>query len=350
MLEDVRRCGCAFTDSIAREIGLAIVSGRLRPGHVLDGEVEASSRRRVSHTAYREALRILSAKGLIQSRPRTGTRVSRIEDWHLLDPDVLEWLFSDTPSPQVLHGLFELRTIVEPAAAALAAVRREESHLQQMKRALEAMALHTLHRPEGREADKEFHAALLAGSRNPFVASLIQGVTAAVDALTQFKLRLHESRARSGPGPCMRLRSRCGTQCRCRPRCDGQVDPSRRPRHAESAETLTTHQGVALGSFVAIGVRNCKVSHPPWRSRSRTQPGDLLDRGRHGVRKLQVTRAEQAQDGRVIEVAQRVQAHCVQPLERERSPSSKLSETSIGSMSFSSESARMNASRRLAPD
>jgi len=175
---------------IAREIGLSIVSGRLRPGHVLDAEIEASSRRHVSHTAYREAMRILGAKGLIRSQPRTGTRVSRIEEWHLLDPDVLAWLFSGTPSPEILHGLFELRAIVEPAAAALAAMRREDSHLRQMKRALEAMALHTLHRPEGREADKEFHAALLAGSRNPFVASLIQGVTAAVDALTHFKLRL----------------------------------------------------------------------------------------------------------------------------------------------------------------
>jgi DNA-binding FadR family transcriptional regulator len=177
---------------IAQEIGLSIVSGRLRPGHVLDGEMVASSRRRVSHTAYREALRILCAKGLIQSRPRTGTRVSRIEEWHLLDPDVLAWLFSGTPGPEVLHGLFELRTMVEPAAAALAAERREECHLQRMKRALDAMALHTLHRPEGREADKEFHAALLASSRNPFVASLIQGVTAAVDALTLFKLRLQK--------------------------------------------------------------------------------------------------------------------------------------------------------------
>ena len=177
---------------IAREIGLSIVSGRLRPGHVLDGEIEASSRRRVSHTAYREALRILDAKGLIQSRPRTGTRVSKMEEWHLLDPDVLAWLFSGTPRPEVLHGLFELRTIVEPAAAALAAVRREESHLQRMKRALDAMALHTLHRPEGREADKEFHAALLSGARNPFITSLIQGVTAAVDALTHFKLRLRK--------------------------------------------------------------------------------------------------------------------------------------------------------------
>ena len=122
---------------IAREIGLAIVSGRLRPGHVLDGEVEASSRRRVSHTAYREALRILSAKGLIQSRPRTGTRVSRIEDWHLLDPDVLEWLFSDTPSPQGAAWVIRIAHHRRAAAAALAAVRREESHLQRMKRALD---------------------------------------------------------------------------------------------------------------------------------------------------------------------------------------------------------------------
>src|SRR5262245_2334050 len=46
--------------SIARDIGVLIVSGRYRPGHVLDGEVEASERRKVSRTAYREAVRILS--------------------------------------------------------------------------------------------------------------------------------------------------------------------------------------------------------------------------------------------------------------------------------------------------
>ena len=101
--------------TVAREIGVAIVTGRLRPGHVLDGEIEASLQRKVSRTTYREAIRILSAKGLIQSRPRTGTRVSEMGSWNLLDPDVLAWLFSGVPSPAVLHGLFELRTIVEPA-------------------------------------------------------------------------------------------------------------------------------------------------------------------------------------------------------------------------------------------
>jgi DNA-binding FadR family transcriptional regulator len=176
--------------NIARDIGMSIVSGRLRPGHVLEGEIEASSQRRVSRTAYREAIRILSAKGLIQSRPRTGTRVSKISEWHLLDPDVLAWLFSTDPRPEVLHGLFELRTIVEPAAAALAATRRSQIHLGEMRSALDTMALHTLHKAEGREADKAFHAALLAATANPFVISLTNGVTAAVNALTEFKQRL----------------------------------------------------------------------------------------------------------------------------------------------------------------
>jgi DNA-binding FadR family transcriptional regulator len=176
--------------TIAREIGLLIVSGRLRPGHVLDGEVEASAKRQVSRTAYREAVRILSAKGLIQSRPRAGTRVTRIAEWHLLDPDVLTWLFSGTPRPEVLHGLYELRTMVEPSAAALAATRRNQTHLASMRRALDAMKVHSLHDVKGREADQAFHAALLAATANPFVISLTNGVTAAVNSLTEFKLRL----------------------------------------------------------------------------------------------------------------------------------------------------------------
>ncbi len=176
--------------ALSREIGLAIVSGRLRPGHVLDGEVEASSQRQVSRTTYREAIRVLAAKGLLTSRTRTGTRVSAIAEWNLLDPDVLSWMFSSIPRPELIHGVFELRTIVEPAAAALAAKRRKQHHLDQMRRALDEMSLHTLDKPEGRAADKSFHAALLASTCNPFIVSLTNGVTAAVDALTQFKQRM----------------------------------------------------------------------------------------------------------------------------------------------------------------
>lgn len=176
--------------SIARDLGVLIVSGRYRPGHILDGEVEASEQRKVSRTAYREALRMLAAKGLVHSRPRVGTRVSPLEQWHLLDPDVLSWAFSGEPEPEVLHGLFELRTIVEPAAAALAAIRREQKHLDAMRRSLDGMSLHSLNVEEGRIADKEFHAALLRATANPFIVSLTNGVTAAVNALTEFKQRI----------------------------------------------------------------------------------------------------------------------------------------------------------------
>nr|AQQ74399.1 hypothetical protein [uncultured bacterium]AQQ74868.1 hypothetical protein [uncultured bacterium] len=175
--------------SIARDLGERIVSGRYRPGHVLAGEVEASEKLKVSRTAYREAMRILAAKGLVHSRPRVGTRVSVPEQWHLLDPDVLSWAFSGDPEPDVLYGLFELRTIIEPAAAALAAARRSQKHLDMMRRALDAMSHHTLQTEAGRLADQQFHGALLRATCNPFIISLTKGVGAAVDALTEFKQR-----------------------------------------------------------------------------------------------------------------------------------------------------------------
>jgi DNA-binding FadR family transcriptional regulator len=174
---------------IARDIGIQIVAGRYRPGEVLDGEVEASDRLRVSRSAYREAVRILNAKGLVESRPKTGTRVSQHAKWHLLDPDVLSWIFEFEPSDHLLASLFELRKIVEPEAAALAAQRRTPEQLDQMAVALEGMAEHTLASPEGREADQNFHAALLDASDNPFLVTLTSGVGAAVAWTTIFKQR-----------------------------------------------------------------------------------------------------------------------------------------------------------------
>ena len=175
--------------TIARDIGLAIVSGRYKPGATLDGEIESSEQLHVSRTAYREAVRILAAKGLVESRPKVGTRVSPEDHWHLLDPDVLAWIFSGDPTESQLKALFELRTIVEPSATALAATRRTDRHLAAMRQALDDMARHTLQVEAGRHADQEFHAALLHATGNPFLASLTKGVAAAVEATTIFKQR-----------------------------------------------------------------------------------------------------------------------------------------------------------------
>src|SRR6185437_13122950 len=160
---------------IARDIGVRIVAGRIAPGRLLEGEIEASARLSVSRTAYREAVRILAAKGLIESRPKRGTCVSQPHHWHLLDPDVISWIFTGNPDARLLSALFELRTIVEPAAAALAAERRSAEQLRALRRSLDRMAASSLAVEAGQQADCEFHSMLLEASGNAFLASLTSG-------------------------------------------------------------------------------------------------------------------------------------------------------------------------------
>lgn len=184
-----RRKSLRLHGTIARDLGVLIVSGRYKPGDILNGEIDASDRLQVSRTAYREAVRILAAKGLVESRPKVGTRVSPQAQWHMLDPDVLSWIFEFEPDDTLVASLFELRKIVEPQAAALAATRRTDEELVAMEKALEGMATHTLASEAGRLADQEFHSAVLKASGNAFVVSLTSGVGAAVTWTTIYKQR-----------------------------------------------------------------------------------------------------------------------------------------------------------------
>jgi DNA-binding FadR family transcriptional regulator len=174
---------------VAHDLGVLIASGHYAPGDLLEGEIEASERLKISRTAYREAVRILAAKGLIEVRPKIGTRVLPRDKWHLLDPDVLSWVFQGEPDEHLLQSLFEIRKIVEPQAAALAAARRTTGQLARMEDALERMSRHSLATSEGRSADREFHAVLLEASDNPFVANLTSGIEAAIEWTTIFKQR-----------------------------------------------------------------------------------------------------------------------------------------------------------------
>ena len=175
--------------TIARDIGIAVMSGKYQPGDLLTGEIASSERLEVSRTAYREAIRILAAKGLVESKPKVGTKVCARNKWHMLDPDVLAWAFEKEPDLDLLNNLFELRNIVEFAAAALAATRRSEGHVKRMRRSLDEMAEFTLATEEGRQADQDFHTTLLEATGNPFIMSLTTGVNAAVNTTTMFKQR-----------------------------------------------------------------------------------------------------------------------------------------------------------------
>lgn len=175
--------------TIARDLGVAITSGKYQPGDLLFGEVESSVKLAVSRTAYREAVRILAAKGLVESKPKVGTKVSPRIKWHMLDPDVLAWTFENEPDLALLESLFELRNIVESAAAELAAIRRTTKDLDAMRDGIERMACHTLASEAGRQGDADFHASLLQATDNPYIISLTTGVNAAVKTTTMFKQR-----------------------------------------------------------------------------------------------------------------------------------------------------------------
>jgi DNA-binding FadR family transcriptional regulator len=175
--------------TIARKLGISIVSGRLKPGDLLNGEIASSEQLAVSRTAYREAVRILAAKGLVDARPKVGTRINAQSQWNLLDPDVLDWTFESEPDLQLLNSLFELRNVVESAAAGLAARRRSTAHLNAMRAALDGMSTYSLATEAGRQADLDFHSTLLNATSNPFIISLTNGVNAAIRTTTIFKQR-----------------------------------------------------------------------------------------------------------------------------------------------------------------
>jgi DNA-binding FadR family transcriptional regulator len=152
--------------SVAHQLGVMIIGGRLIPGEVLPNEDVLSANLSVSRTAYREAVRILAAKGLVETRPKAGTRITPRERWNLLDPDVLSWHFEVEPSPTFIVSLFELRKIVEPAASALAAQRCDRADLNVMQAAISKLRESQPGSLDGLDADLDFHRAILVAARN----------------------------------------------------------------------------------------------------------------------------------------------------------------------------------------
>lgn len=193
MLGEVDRKGLRIHQALAQQLGTQILVGHYKPGDSLGGEIEQSEARRVSRTAYREAIRILMAKGLIESRPKAGTHVTPRSRWNLLDPDILAWMFTAEPDEAFVRDLFELRGIIEPAAAELAALRRNKDHLITLRGALDEMAEVGLSVETGQAADRSFHRTILEATGNEALVSLAGSVGAAVQWTTHFKQRLSTS-------------------------------------------------------------------------------------------------------------------------------------------------------------
>jgi DNA-binding FadR family transcriptional regulator len=167
---------------VVDELGGRIVRGAWRPGESLPVEDALASEIGVSRGALREAVKAVAAKGMLQVRPRTGTRVLPPEEWNHLDRDVLRWQQAGDAAA-LLRDTGELRRVVEPAAARLAAARARPEDVRALYAALEEMEAAAV-RP-GRdgyvEADIAFHRALLDASGNHLLGSLGRAIEIALE-------------------------------------------------------------------------------------------------------------------------------------------------------------------------
>lgn len=179
---------------VAHEIGARIIRGDLAPGEILPNEAVLSAELKVSRTALREAIKLLAAKGLVESRPKTGTRIRQRAAWNMLDPDVLSWLVTDGRFELYADHLFEMRRVIEPAAAAIAAERAEADAIARIRAAYNDMEGAGDDIEAGVAPDLRFHQAILEATGNQFLAPL--GALIETALATSFRISSADLRTR----------------------------------------------------------------------------------------------------------------------------------------------------------
>jgi DNA-binding FadR family transcriptional regulator len=155
---------------LVEELGSTIASGRIASGQRLDVD-GLEQRHGVSRTVVREAIRVLTTKGLVDARPKRGTFVLERQHWNLLDPDVVRWHIGATPDIQFLDKLNEVRQIVEPASARLAATRRTDADVADLRAALGDMQ-RADEIQAAVDADVRFHRLLVLATHNELLEHL----------------------------------------------------------------------------------------------------------------------------------------------------------------------------------
>jgi DNA-binding FadR family transcriptional regulator len=164
-------------------IGVKILRGELQPGDALPLEDELTGELAVSRTVLRESVKVLAAKGLVEARPKTGTRVRPRSKWNLLDPDVLAWRFEASPDGDFFRNIVELRRIVEPEAARLAAERATDAEIAELEAVFREMEGAVDDPDTYLEADLRFHELILQACHNELLEHMAGMMRAVFRAL-----------------------------------------------------------------------------------------------------------------------------------------------------------------------
>jgi GntR family galactonate operon transcriptional repressor len=198
-LDDGTAEGGRMHDAVVRTLGAWVLGRRFEPGAILPREEELASQFGVSRSTIREAVRVMSAKGLLETRQRIGVRVRPRDDWRLLDPAVLAWHPDLAADTELVEGLLEARRIIEPAAAELAARRGTAADLADIEAAFLAMEAAII--PNDLEAccdaDLAFHRSVILASHNVVLKGLIGTIEAALRATFLLSTSVMENQVRT---------------------------------------------------------------------------------------------------------------------------------------------------------
>jgi DNA-binding FadR family transcriptional regulator len=181
-------------DRILDRLGLAIVGGRYAAGERLPTEDELARKLGVSRPSLREGLKALARKGLVEARTRRGTIALGREHWDSLDADVLRWTASAPPDHAFLLGLIELRGIMEPAAARLAASRATPAQILDIERAFQGMVDSLPHDVDAcHHHDLAFHRSIFAACGNAMLHRFYDAISALLLTLFRASTQARES-------------------------------------------------------------------------------------------------------------------------------------------------------------
>lgn len=175
-----------LTHQLVHDLGLAIVQGKYAINASLPTEAEICKQFSVSRSATREAVKMLAAKGLLNSRPRQGIRVLPESQWNMFDTEVLGWLLQSRPSLDLLLEFTQMRRGIEPAAAALAAEHATPGAVAEIEAALQRMRDAEAGFDDALESDIRFHTAILVASGNRFIAQMSAFVETALRVSIRF--------------------------------------------------------------------------------------------------------------------------------------------------------------------
>jgi GntR family galactonate operon transcriptional repressor len=153
-------------NQIVDAVGSSIVEGRFGPGGVLPVEGKLAHELGVSRNALREAVKVLVSKGMVEVRPKLGTRVRPMDQWNLLDRDVLNWHSRSELRLWRAFELVEFRLVVEPRAAALAAKRGSTAEIDTIDKACTALEACVQEPHLVPERDIVFHRSIHKASHN----------------------------------------------------------------------------------------------------------------------------------------------------------------------------------------